>query len=133
MAFNILVVDDSEIIRTVIRKAIAISGLEVNEFHEAANGREALEMLQDQWIDIVLTDINMPIMDGVEMIRRMAADRLLQKLPVVIVSTERSQSRIAELLALGVRAYLKKPFRPEDFHAVITDLLTAPETEVAHG
>ncbi len=123
MGYNILIVDDSSIIRAAVKKAIEMSGLDVAAFHEAANGKHALEALDQQWVDIVLTDINMPEMSGVELIERMAADDLLNKIPVVIVSTERSRTRIENLMAMGVRAYIKKPFRPEDFRDVIGGIL----------
>jgi two-component system, chemotaxis family, chemotaxis protein CheY len=123
MGYYILIVDDSSIIRAAVKKAIEMSGLDVAAFHEAANGKQALETLDQQWVDIVLTDINMPEMSGVELIERMAADDLLSKIPAVIVSTERSRTRIEKLMAMGVRAYIKKPFRPEDFRDVIGAIL----------
>ncbi len=123
MGYRILIVDDSEIIRSVVKKAIGMSGLDVGETHEAANGIEALEKLRAEGIDIVLTDINMPEMNGLELIKEMSTDAVLSKIPVVIVSTERSKTRIDELMAMGVKAYLKKPFRPEAFRDIIGALL----------
>jgi two-component system chemotaxis response regulator CheY len=133
MGYNILVVDDSEIIRSVIKKAIGMSGLEIGCIFEAANGREALERLGDEWVDIVLTDVNMPIMNGVELMARLASDEELQRIPVVIVSTERSRTRIDELMTLGARAYLKKPFRPEEFRDTMALLLGGTERRANHG
>jgi CheY-like chemotaxis protein len=79
--------------------------------------------VQNQEVDVVFADINMPVMDGVQMVAAMAEQGLLQRIPVVIVSTERNQQRIDHLKALGVTAYLKKPFMPEDFKATVENLL----------
>jgi two-component system chemotaxis response regulator CheY len=123
MGLSVLIVDDSAVIRSVVKKSIAMSGLEVKEVHEAASGREALEVLAGQWIDIVFADLNMPEMSGAELVQKMAEDNLLVSIPVVIVSSERNQSRIDELKRLGIRAYLRKPFRPESFRDVVSEVL----------
>ncbi|HVP37987.1 MAG TPA: response regulator [Candidatus Saccharimonadales bacterium] len=123
MSYAVLIVDDSAIIRQMVRKAIAMSGLDVGEVHEAANGREALEVLGKHWIDVVLADLNMPEMNGVELVERMAQDNLLVSTPVVIVSSEQSETRINELKRRGVRAYIRKPFRPENFKEVVAQVL----------
>lgn len=123
MGLSVLIVDDSAVIRSVVKKSIAMSGLEVKEVHEAASGREALEVLAARWIDIVFADLNMPEMSGAELVQKMAEDNLLVSIPVVIVSSERNQSRIDELKRLGIRAYLRKPFRPESFRDVVSEVL----------
>lgn len=124
MAYNMLVVDDSRTARTFLKKALEISGIQIGAIFEAANGKEGLELLRQHWIDIVLADINMPEMSGVEMVQRMREDGLIQTIPVVIVSTERSETRIAELKAAGVREYLNKPFTPENIKEVVERVLT---------
>ena len=125
MAYNILIVDDSETIRAVIAKTLEIAEIPVSELWEAANGQEALEFLGDKWIDLVFVDINMPVMNGVELIERMEADGLLSTMPVIIVSTEGSDTRINELTAKGVRAYIRKPFTPEILKEVVNQTLEA--------
>ncbi len=127
MSYSVLIVDDSSIVRAMVRKAITMAGLEVGELHEAANGREALEKLSAHWIDIVFADLNMPEMNGVELIDKMAQDAALVSIPVVVVSSEHSQSRIDELKKRGVRAYIKKPFRPEGFKEIVEVLLGGQE------
>jgi two-component system, chemotaxis family, chemotaxis protein CheY len=124
MSLTVLVVDDSAVIRTVVKKSIAMSGLEVGEIFEAANGLEALQVLNEKWIDIVFADLNMPEMNGVELVETMAKDNLLVSIPVVIVSSEQSQARIDELKRLGIRAYLRKPFRPEGFRDVVNEVIS---------
>lgn len=123
MSYNVLVVDDSAIIRTMVKRSIAMSGIEVREIHEASNGVEALQVLNSQWIDIVFADLNMPEMTGSELVAKMAEDGMLVSVPVVIVSSEHSQARIDELTERGIRAYIKKPFRPENFREVVTQVL----------
>jgi two-component system chemotaxis response regulator CheY len=123
MAYNILIVDDSAIIRAAVKKTLAIAGIEIGELYEAENGKIALEKLEAGWVDLVLADINMPVMNGVELVDNMVASGLIETTPVIIISTERSETRIKELKAKGVSAYLNKPFTPENVRAVIDDVL----------
>lgn len=113
MALNIMIVDDSPVMRTFIRKVVGLTGLELNEFFEAGDGQEALNVLREHWADLVLTDINMPRMNGEEFVRRKEEDELLKDIPVIVVSTDSSQSRIQRLLSLGAKGYISKPFLPE--------------------
>lgn len=124
MSYSVLIVDDSSIVRAMVRKAITMAGLELGEVHEAANGREALQQLAAHWIDIVFADLNMPEMSGVELVEKMSQDATLVSIPVVIVSSDHSQARIDELKKRGIRAYIKKPFRPEGFKEIVEDLLS---------
>ena len=123
MGYRILVVDDSEIIRGVVRKSVNMSGLAVDVIFEAGNGVEALKTLESEWIDIVFADLNMPEMNGMELVQKMSADNLLESIPVVVVSSEHSQARINELMEQGIKAYIKKPFRPENFRDVVLEVL----------
>ncbi|RJO64828.1 MAG: response regulator [Myxococcales bacterium] len=125
MGYQILVVDDSAIIRAAVKKAISMSGLEVKQVFEAGDGLQALEVLGHEWIDIVFADLNMPNMSGLELIEKMSSDNLLISIPVVIVSSEQSQKRIDDLKNRGIRAYIKKPFRPENFRDVVSEVLGA--------
>jgi len=126
MALNILLVDDSTTVRAVIARSLELAGVPVGNLHQAANGREALAILGREWIDLVFADINMPVMNGVEMIEKMREDGLLQTIPVVICSTEGSVSRIEQLRAAGVRAYIRKPFTPELLRQVVEDTVGVP-------
>jgi len=120
MAYNVLIVDDSKIVRTVVARTLKIAGVDVGLLLEAANGKEALAVLESNWIDIVFADINM------------REKGLMETIPVVIVSTERSVTRIAELKAKGVRDYLSKPFTPESIREVV-DKLLGPGKSVEGG
>ena len=123
MALNILIVDDSLTVRSVIKKTLKIADIPYNEIHEAENGKQALEVLSENWIDLVFADINMPVMTGVEMVEKMAEDSMLDNIPVVVVSTEGSTTRIEELKNLGIRAYIRKPFAPEALKEVVDQVI----------
>jgi two-component system, chemotaxis family, chemotaxis protein CheY len=126
MALNILVVDDSEIVRAVIIKSLELTNVPVKEVYQAANGRQALEVMAEHWVDLVFADINMPVMNGVAMVEKMSQDGLLKTIPVVIISTEGSTTRVQELQSKGVRAYVRKPFKPEDIRQVVDQLIEVP-------
>jgi len=113
MAYNILVVDDSRTMRMVIIKTIKACGFQVGQFFEAANGNEALEALKKEWVDLVITDHNMPDMDGLTLISEMKNNEELKTVPIVMVTTEGSQERIKEFMEKGAADYIKKPFSPE--------------------
>ena len=125
MEYNILIVDDSAITRSMIKKIIGmVRELDVTEIFEADTGAAALERLSEHCIDLVLADLNMPEMDGIEMITHMRESESTKSIPVVIVSTESSVTRIDELLNTeGVKGYLHKPFTPEEFREAITNVV----------
>lgn len=125
MAYNILIVDDSSIVRAVIIKTLNLAGVAVDGLYQASNGEEALQQMREHWVDLVFSDINMPVMSGVEMFNHMQADENLKNIPVVIVSTEGSKTRIDELTGLGIRAYIRKPFTPEALRDVVDGILGA--------
>ena len=118
MALNILVVDDSSVMRAIIIKTLHLSQLPMGEVHEASNGQEALKVLDGNWIDLALVDINMPVMDGEEMIDRLRQNPATSDLPVIIVSTEGSESRKEVLMRKGAR-FVHKPFTPETLRDAI--------------
>ena len=123
MSYRILVVDDSAVSRRMVCRAVSMSGLDVSEILEASNGQEALDLLGKSWVDIVLADINMPVMNGAEMVREMAKRDFMSVTPVIIISSEKSEKRMEEMLGLGVHTYLGKPFRPEQIKQVIGEIL----------
>jgi two-component system chemotaxis response regulator CheY len=123
MSYSVLVADDSAIVRTMVKKALGMAGLEISEVHEAADGREALDVLGRAWVDLVFADINMPVMNGLDLVRNMRATPALAATPVVVVSSDRTRARLEELERCGVRDFVKKPFRPEQFREVIERLL----------
>lgn len=121
MALNILVVDDSSVTRAMIIKTLKMSGLSLGEIVQAANGQEGLEKLDQNWIDLALVDINMPVMNGEVMIERIRENPEWDSLPVIVVSTEGSKTRIERLLKHGVK-FVHKPFSPEIVREVIAEI-----------
>jgi len=127
MAYNILVVDDSLPMRAVIKKVVKASGFDVGSLYEAANGREALGVLKDSWIDLILTDYNMPDMDGLELLEAIKKDEILKEIPVVMITTEGSQQRIQTFMDKGAAAYVKKPFTPDEIKSKLSQIMGEPE------
>jgi two-component system chemotaxis response regulator CheY len=113
MSFRVLIVDDSPSMRAFIKRVMTLSGLEVSAHLEAGDGQEAIELLNREWVDVILTDINMPRMNGEEFVRKLSESGLLKTVPVVVVSTDATAARREHLTALGARGYLTKPFLPE--------------------
>ena len=113
MALQILIVDDSPAMRHFIRRVARLSGVEGGHYLEASNGEEALRQLAARDVDAVITDINMPVMDGEEFVRRMRAEKRLESTPVIVISTDATLHRIHTMQALGAVGYLQKPFGPE--------------------
>jgi two-component system chemotaxis response regulator CheY len=126
MAYRVLIVDDSPAMRAFVKRVIRLSGFELSHCFEASNGEEALRVLHVEWVDAILTDVNMPGMDGEEFLRRLSADELLRSIPVVVISTDATANRAARMLALGARSYIAKPFHPETLRAQLERTLGVP-------
>lgn len=118
MALQVLIVDDSAVMRAMILRSLRMAGVSLETAHEAANGREGLDCLNREAVDVAFVDVNMPVMDGAEMIEQMRAQKRLAKLPVVIISTESSEGRLRELQRFGVH-FVHKPFTPETIRDVV--------------
>ena len=123
MSFSVLVVDDSPAMRAFIRRVMDSSGFDVGSYLEAGDGQEALEILETSWVDIILTDINMPRMNGEELLRRLERNEILRAIPVVVISTDSTDSRIERMLALGAKGYVRKPFQPETLRGELERVL----------
>lgn len=130
MALNVLVVDDSLVVRTMIIKTLRLAGVNMGEVFQGANGQEGLDVLNEQWIDIAFVDINMPVMNGEEMIEKVRENPVWADLPIIVVSTEGSQTRIDRLLQKGVR-FIHKPFAPEVVRETVS--LIAGVDNVTHA
>ncbi len=125
--YNILVVDDSSVVRSVIGKTIGLAGIETENIFYAENGEVALDIIKNNWLDIIFADINMPVMNGIEMINKMAEDGLMNEVPVVVISTEGSQTRIDQLKEKGIQGYIRKPFSPEKIKEVFDKIILDKE------
>jgi two-component system, chemotaxis family, chemotaxis protein CheY len=119
-----LVVDDSPAMRMFIRRVLELSGLEADIIAEASNGREALELLQDQRVDLLLCDINMPEMNGEQLLAALAEKGISDRACVVVVSTDSTTTRMERMRRLGARGYLTKPFTPETMRETLDRALS---------
>ncbi|MCL2690382.1 MAG: response regulator [Chitinispirillia bacterium] len=123
MAYNILIIDDSPTMRTILVKTLGMAEIEIGELYEAGNGQEALDIMDGNWIDIAFADINMPVMNGIEMVNKMAENGQIKTIPVVVISTEGSKTRLQGLMDKGVKGFLRKPISPELFKSVVDKVL----------
>ena len=123
MSFNVLIVDDSRSMRGVIKKIISISGFKMDQCLEAGNGKEALEVLAGNWVDVIMSDVNMPEMNGFELLEELKRDELLKNIPVVIITTESSEDRMEYAFSLGAKGFIKKPFLPEEVKKILHEVI----------
>jgi len=123
MAFSVLIVDDSPVMRGFIRRVMTLSGFEVGECFEAADGEDALAQLQEHQVDVILTDINMPKMNGEELLRRLETHERFRSVPTLVVSTDATRQRILRMLSLGAQGYMTKPFSPEALRGELERIL----------
>ena len=125
MALNILVVDDSAVIRKVVIRALSQTGLNLAEVHQAGDGNEALTVLRSKKIDLVLSDINMPNMDGIALLENMQKEAILASIPVIMITTEGSQTKVMDAAKLGAKGLVRKPFVPEQIKQKMLECLDA--------
>src|SRR5579883_1338518 len=125
MPFSVLIVDDCRAMHTVLRRILAISGFEVSACYFAFDGEEALGVMGRHSVDLVISDINMPRLDGEGLLGRLSEDGTLSRIPVVVVTSDATESRTNRLMQLGAKAYLTKPFLPEVFRAELERVMEA--------
>ncbi len=113
MSIRALIVDDSSVMRKIVERSLRQAGINLSEVLEAANGAEALSLLKDGSVDLILCDINMPVMDGLEFIKQLPAIENAKGVPVVMITTEGSESHVVQALSCGARGYIRKPFTTE--------------------
>lgn len=121
MAFNVLVVDDSAVMRAMIIRVLRLTGLSLGEVFEAPNGLEGLKVLDKQWVDLALVDINMPVMNGEEMIDNVRKSQSTADLPIIVVSTESNIERVESIRRKRVE-FVHKPFTPEALRKTVLQL-----------
>jgi len=122
---RVLIVDDSSVMRKIIERALRQAGIEQLEVQEAATGSEALTILGAAKVDLILSDINMPAMDGLELLRQLQARKLASGVPVVMVTTESSEQHVVQAIAAGARGFLRKPFTVDEVKQRVLPLLPA--------
>jgi two-component system, chemotaxis family, chemotaxis protein CheY len=118
-----LIVDDSSVMRKIVERSLRQAGIELEKVVEAANGAEALAALQSNVVDLILCDINMPVMDGLEFVRQVATVETAKGVPIVMITTEGSESHVLQALSAGARGYIRKPFTPDQVKEHVLPLL----------
>ncbi|MBT3201511.1 MAG: response regulator [Phycisphaerales bacterium] len=130
MSLNILIVDDSAVVRAMILKTLKMAGIPLGDVQQASDGCEGLDALENHWIDLVFADINMPVMNGEEMIDRIREQPEWEELPIIVVSTEGSATRIERLQRKGA-SFVHKPFTPESVQEVIKKITGVSHEQTA--
>ena len=118
-----LIIDDSSVMRKIVERSLRQAGLDLGKVVEAANGAEGLVALQENAVDLILCDINMPVMDGLEFVRQVAAVENAKGVPIVMITTEGSESHVVAALSAGARGYIRKPFTPDQVKEHVLSLL----------
>jgi two-component system chemotaxis response regulator CheY len=118
-----LIVDDSSVMRKIVERALRQAGLESLVVFEAGNGNEGLDVLKARAVDLILSDINMPAMDGLEFLRQIRLQKLAQDVPVVMITTESSQEHVRQAIEAGAQGYIRKPFTAEQVKERVLPLL----------
>lgn len=118
-----LIVDDSSVMRKIVARALQQCGVNSAEIIEAGNGAEALDVVRREKLDLVLSDINMPVMDGLEFVRQLQSVENARGVPVVMITTEGSESHVMEAISCGARGYIRKPFTPDQMKQHVLPLL----------
>jgi len=120
---RVLIVDDSSVMRKIVDRSLRQAGLELTEVLEASNGVEALARMRESRVDLILSDINMPSMDGLELVRQLQAIDNAKGVPIVMITTEAGESHVVQALSSGARGYIRKPFSPDQIKERIIPLL----------
>jgi len=123
MDSDILVVDDSAAIRKILQRVLRQTGMPIKDIHEAGDGREALDLLKTRKVNLVLSDINMPNMDGLQLLAALKASGEWAAIPVVMITTEGGEARVAEAVRLGAVGYVRKPFTADQIKEKLTEIL----------
>ncbi|MGA2349361.1 MAG: response regulator [Terracidiphilus sp.] len=120
-----LIVDDSSVMRKIVERALRQAGLDPLVVHEAGSGVDGLDLLKVQQVDLILSDINMPAMDGLEFLRQLRAQNLAPGVPVVMITTESSEEHVKQAILAGAQGYIRKPFTAEQVKERVLPLLNA--------
>ena len=120
---RVMIVDDSAVMRKIVERSLRMAGVELDNVMEANDGWEALALARETRADLVLCDINMPGMDGLEFVRQLASLENGRGVPVVMITTEAGQGRVGEAFSCGARGYIRKPFTPDQIREQVAPLL----------
>jgi len=123
MDSDVLVVDDSAAIRKILTRVLRQTGMAIQTIHEAGDGQEALAVMAQHRVDLVLSDINMPKMDGLQLLASLKASSQWHRIPVVMITTEGGETKVAEAVRLGAAGYVRKPFTADQIKEKLVGLL----------
>jgi two-component system, chemotaxis family, chemotaxis protein CheY len=123
MAVRVLIVDDSSVMRKIVERSLRQAGIDLTQVFEAGNGTEALTVLQENQVELILCDINMPVMDGLEFIKQLPGVANAKGVPVIMITTEGSEAHVVQALSCGARGYIRKPFTPEQVKMQVIPVL----------
>jgi len=118
-----LIVDDSSVMRKIVERSLRQAGINLTEVFEAGNGAEALSVLQEKQVDLILCDINMPVMDGLEFVKQLSGVENAKGVPVIMITTEGSESHVVQALSCGARGYIRKPFTADQVRDQVVPVL----------
>ncbi|MBL8218163.1 MAG: response regulator [Bryobacterales bacterium] len=123
MPFDVLIVDDSAAIRKILQRVLRQAEMSIGEVYEAGDGVEALASLKDHKVGLILSDINMPNMDGLQLLSQIRASAEWKNLPVLMITTEGSQNKVLEAVNLGASGYVRKPFTADQIKEKLVGLV----------
>ena len=123
MGIRALIVDDSSVMRKVVERSLRHAGIELQQVFEAGNGAEGLQVLKDNTVDLILSDINMPVMDGLEFVKQIGDLESARTTPVVMITTEGGEAHVMQALSHGAKGYIRKPFTPEQVKEHVVPVL----------
>jgi len=118
-----LIVDDSSVMRKIVERSLREAGVELGEVYGASNGVEGLALLNQKEVDLVLSDVNMPVMDGLEFVRQMQSLESAKNIPVVMITTEGGENQVREAISLGAKGYIRKPFTQDQVKDQVIPIL----------
>jgi two-component system chemotaxis response regulator CheY len=124
--FDLLIVDDSKAIRKILQRVLHTAEIPLRNIYEAGDGLEALAILKANSVSLVVSDINMPNMDGLQLLTQIRANEDWKSVPVIMITTEGSQAKVIEAAQLGASGYVRKPFSPEQIRVAVARLSSTP-------
>jgi two-component system, chemotaxis family, chemotaxis protein CheY len=118
---RVLIVDDSSVMRKIVERSLRQAGLELEKVVEAKNGADALKLVDSHKIDLILSDINMPEMDGIEFLRQLQRVEDFKAIPILMITTEGGEQKVLEAISLGAKGYIRKPFSPDQVRLQVSE------------
>jgi len=123
MSIDVLIVDDSVAVRKILLRVLAQAEIRVGRVFEAGDGVQALAALKDNKVDLILSDINMPNMDGLQFLSHVRAQEQWKSVPFLMITTEGSMTKVSEAVELGASGYVRKPFTAEQIRDKLSALI----------